>query len=387
MKNRVQFFPELAGVRALAALLVCFYHIVQVVPPLPETVNPVVRSIVNAFVHDYVTVDIFFVLSGFLITALLLRDQGKPDFFRNFYWRRALRILPVFVIGLLLFWHLVPGSGTYVLICLLLVANFNSRFGIPVTSPIWTLCIEEQFYLIWPQALRRCKPRAIAWLAISLAAFSFVLRPTVDAIRGSMNIQYTFYRLDGLGLGALAGCVYMARDELGSTLTRILQILSSWTLAAIATATLLISPLFPNFHYQSPLSIALTSFLTFRFILAVMNGWTSSFISSKTLAFIASISYGMYMYHGFVIIYVFRYLGQPGMLHPWALMWRILVIFSLTILLSTISLYVLEKPVQRLRPYLLKRDANAHEAHATQTQPAKCKVDEFRSAQAPADSL
>jgi len=369
MKKHVQFFPELAGVRALAALFVCFYHVVQEVPPLPESVNPWVRALVNAVTHDYITVDIFFVLSGFLITALLLRDQRGQHFFYNFYWRRALRILPVFIVSLLLFWHAVPGSGSYLVLCLLLVANFNSRFGIPITSAIWTLCIEEQFYLLWPQALHRCKPKTIAWIAIALTVVSTVLRPLVLKLHGAMNVQYTFYRLDGLGFGSLAGCLYMAPEQLGSSIRRILRVLNSQTLTCVAAAALLLTPIFSNFAYLASLSITLTCYLTFRFIIAVMNGWTSHFIASRALGFIASISYGMYMYHSFVILYVFRHYGPPNMMHPWILGLHTVEIFAVTIAISTASLFLLEKPVQYLRPYVLRRPANTHEALVTQVHP------------------
>src|SRR5215472_6982913 len=193
MRKRVEFFPELAGLRALAALFVCFYHFVETVPPLPRTVHPLIRTLATVVTHDYVTVDVFFVLSGFHITALLLRDRANPHLFNNFYWRRALRIVPVFLIALGLFWYVVPHSGAYLVLCVLLVANFSIRFGVQMTSAIWTLCIEEQLYLVWPQAVRRCKAKTIAWIAFWLSLFSTVLRPLVFRFHhGALNPQYTF---------------------------------------------------------------------------------------------------------------------------------------------------------------------------------------------------
>ncbi len=331
--------------------------------------GPVTRVIVNFVIHDYIAVDIFFVLSGFLITALLLRDQDAPHFFHNFYMRRALRILPVFLVALLLFWHWFPNSGSYILICLLLVGNFSSRFGIPITSPIWTLCIEEQFYFFWPQALRRCTPKTIGWIAFSLAVFSMALRPLMMVFHGGMSIQNTYYRLDGLGLGSLAGCVYMAKEELGPGLTRVLEVLKSQTLLCIAVAAFLLTPLLSSYRYQMPLSISLTTFLGFRFILAVVNGWTSRFLASRVLGFFATISYGMYMYNAFVSYYIATHYGAPNMTHPWTLVLRTVLILGVTTVVSTLSLYLLEKPAQRLRRYVLYGPANVHEAMVTQVHP------------------
>lgn len=375
MKKRVEFFPELAGLRALAALFVCFYHFLQFVPPLPLTVNPFLREVVGFVTCDFITVDVFFVLSGFLITSFLLRDQKAPHLFNNFYWRRALRIVPVFLLALAAFRYAVPHSGAYIVLCLLLVANFSVRFGVQMASPIWTLCIEEQFYLLWPQAVRRCTPKTIGWLAFSLAVFSTVLRPLVLLFHhGAMNEFYTFYRLDGLGLGAVAACAYMAPEHIGNGLTRILRVLENPILLWVAATGLFIVPMLPLFLFQTTLSISFTNFLTFRFVWAVMNGRTFRLMTGRPLLFIASISYGLYMYHEFVILFVASRFGAPSMLHPWGLVARGALVFSLSIAVATVSLYAIEKPAQHLRPHVLRSPANMHEALVTQTHPEKADV-------------
>jgi peptidoglycan/LPS O-acetylase OafA/YrhL len=380
MRKNVEFFPELAGVRALAALVVCFYHLMQEVPSLSGSASPTLRWLSVAVTHDYITVDVFFVLSGFLITALLLRDQQKPYFFHNFYWRRVLRIVPVFLLALGLFWWVVPNSGWYIVLCLLLVANFSIRLGAQMASPIWTLCIEEQFYFFWPQIVRRCKPRTIAWVAFWLTVFSTVLRPLVQVFHhGVINRLYTPYRLDGLGLGALAACVYMAPDQIGEKMTRIVKVLGSHILLALAIVAFLVLPSFPALIYQETISISLTSFLTFRFIYSVMRGRKFPFLGTAPLLFLASISYGIYMYHSFVINYFDVHHGVPDVQHPWAFAGRGLLVFAITIAASTASLYLIEKPAQHLRPFVLKRPANMHEAVVTQIHPEETEFDQINT--------
>lgn len=370
MRKNVEFFPELAGIRGLAALVVCFYHLMQEVPSVSPSVNPALRWIANAVTHDYITVDVFFVLSGFLITALLLRDQRGPHFFHNFYWRRVLRITPVFLLALGMLWYVIPHSGTYVLLCLLLIANFSVRLGVQIATPIWTLCIEEQFYLFWPQVLRRCNLRVISWVAFWLVVFSTLLRPLVQVFHhGVINRLYTFYRLDALGLGALAACAYMAPEQMDEKMKQILKVLGSNLLLAIAIACFLVLPAFPHCRYQEAISISLTSFLTFRFVYSVMRGRRFRFLGWGPLLFVASISYGIYMYHSFVIYYFDAHYGWPDPQHPWTFLTRALLVFSITIAAATASLFLIEKPAQYLRPLVLKRPANIHEAVATQVHP------------------
>jgi peptidoglycan/LPS O-acetylase OafA/YrhL len=380
MRKTVEFFPELAGVRALAALFVCFYHLMQEVPSLSPSVNPTLRWMAGAVTHDYITVDVFFVLSGFLITALLLRDQKAPHFFHNFYWRRVLRIMPVFLLALGMFWYVVPNSGSYIVLCLLLVANFSVRFGVPLSSPIWTLCIEEQFYFFWPQFLHRCKPRTIAWIAIWLSVFSIVLRLVVLTLRhGVMNRLYTFYRLDGLGLGALAACAYMAPEQMDKGLRLILKVLGSRILLAFAIVGFLVTPNFHHFIYQEGVSITLTCFLTFRFVYSVMRGRKLPFLGSGPLLFLASISYGIYMYHMFVVHYFEVHYGIPDMSHPWGFIVRAALVFGITIAAATASLYLIEKPAQHLRPFVLKQPANTREALVTQVHPEETDGDQINT--------
>src|SRR6476620_6746086 len=167
-----QRIPQLDSLRGIAILMVLVGHIQKNVPGI---VGPWAH-------HGFSGVDLFFVLSGFLITGILLRAKTRPDYFKNFYTRRALRIWPLYYAVLILL--LLPNSLTHLNLAsprwsyLLYIQNLFP--GFPAASgPLyitWSLAIEEQFYLIWPPIVLLLNRQWLARLAISLVILSPVLR-------------------------------------------------------------------------------------------------------------------------------------------------------------------------------------------------------------------
>lgn len=368
MKKSLRYSPELAGIRGLAALLVCFYHFIVEVAPVPKSAGFGSRIIAMLAAHDYVTVDAFFVLSGFLITALLLADKEQSHYFYNFYWRRVLRIMPVFLITIAIFWHAYPGTGSYILICLFFLGNFGDKFGIRFLSPLWTLAIEEQFYLFWPHVVRRCRVVTVAWIGTGLFVITTVLRPLLFCVfHRPVDVGHTYYRLDGIGLGVLAACAYMTDDALTPALQGVMKVLESDTLLYIWVAGFLTLPVFPNlpWYAQTLLSISLTNYLIFRFIFAVLKKRRRfPGLGSKPMLYMGSISYSFYLFHGFVIHHFVTHDGAPDVTHVWTFLGRMLLVYAVTIAASTASLYLVEKPAQRLRRYILARPADIGESMA-----------------------
>lgn len=357
--------------RGFAALVVFVFHYAEHALPASKTENLFVRVFSAITRHDYLSVDVFFVLSGFLISAMLLADREKPHYFYNFYWRRVLRIVPVLLIALAMLWHERHDAGTYILLCLLFVANFSNKLGINLFTPFWTLCIEEQFYLAWPYFVRRSKTNTLAWIAIGLIVLSTVLRPlAILFLSGRFSSSYTYYRLDGLGFGSLAACAYMTEDELAPWLLRILEVLESDALLYVAIAVLLILPIFPEFQYQELFSITISNFLTFRFLYAVVSkGRRFRTMASRPMLYMGSISYAFYAYQMFTINHFLNRYKTPSLTHAWAFLGEGLVIFSATILISTASRYLVEKPAQHLRRWILERPADMNESMAIQVPP------------------
>lgn len=371
MKKQLRYSPELAGMRGLAALIVFIFHYFGSALPAPKSSNLLLRVFSAITRHDYLTVDVFFVLSGFLITSLLLDDKKNAHFFHNFYWRRALRILPVLLIALAMLWHEMHNSTRYILLCLLFVANFSTKLGVQFFTPFWTLCIEEQFYLTWPQLVRRSKTATLAWVAVGLLVGSTLLRPVAIFFHhGLINGAYTYYRLDGLGIGALAACAYMTEEQLTPGLLRVLKVLESDTLLYGSVAVLLILPIFPDFRYQELVSISISNLLTYRFIFAVVGkGRRFRTLASRPMLYMGSISYAFYLFQAFAIHHFLMNYGIPSYLHEWKFLGEGLVICGVTIVIATASRYLVEKPAQHLRRWILARPADINESLAIQVPP------------------
>jgi peptidoglycan/LPS O-acetylase OafA/YrhL len=196
--------PALDGIRGLAALAVFIPHFLNIwsTQDAQSGFEPVLRTVYNNRGFGGFGVDVFFVLSGFLISSLLIADRKSTSFFHDFYWKRALRILPVYLVHLLVTLVLYPKSGGYVVLCLLFVVNFSGPLHINAPGQAWTLSIEEQFYLLWPLAIRRLQSASLYYLAFGLVLCANLLRILVPLVHGGANERLTFYRTDGLALGA-----------------------------------------------------------------------------------------------------------------------------------------------------------------------------------------
>jgi peptidoglycan/LPS O-acetylase OafA/YrhL len=163
----------------------------------------------------WVGVDLFFVMSGFLITGVLLNlKKGNGGYFGTFYSRRARRILPPYC-ALLLAWFLAGNRNIihdwayYVFFAAnLLVAMRRGRNG--ALTPLWSLAVEEQFYLLWPLAVYAFRPRMLRWFAFALVAAAPILRGLSTHLAPHYQYIYclTPFRMDLLAAGALIALVW-----------------------------------------------------------------------------------------------------------------------------------------------------------------------------------
>lgn len=206
--------PELDTLRGVAILLVVFYHGFGPECGIPQF-SGLERVFANITVYGWVGVDLFFVLSGFLITGILLDARGRPDFYRRFYVRRALRILPIYWATLLalafitrtpLFRHAVPWP--FLGISFLFLANFITIFRISSSyGVLWSLAVEEHFYLLWPTVVRRLSNRGVAACAGALCVVCPALRAVSFILHRGLGWTdygaYTWLVADSLATGAL----------------------------------------------------------------------------------------------------------------------------------------------------------------------------------------
>jgi peptidoglycan/LPS O-acetylase OafA/YrhL len=208
--------PALDGVRGLAILLVLLYHFIS-----QTTATNSFEAVVNRILgFGFLGVDLFFVLSGFLITGILYDSQSDRAFFRNFYMRRLLRIFPLYYAVLAVVFFLLPSipvlRGSEV-VALREHQAWAWLYGVNVFLAIrggwalsyiehfWSLAVEEHFYLVWPLVVwlaagrpRRLMKAAIAIAALAVAARAWAVHVGVNEVATTV---LTPFQLDGLLLG------------------------------------------------------------------------------------------------------------------------------------------------------------------------------------------
>ncbi len=361
-------FVQLDGLRALALLMVFLLH----------------HSLLPS---GWAGVDIFFVLSGFLITGILRRESGHPAFWKSFYIKRAARILPpllVLVLVVFVFYRpLSVGSFGY----LFFSGNILqlTPFRIPVLSPLWSLAIEEHFYFVWPFAVRYLRRESLLRLSIAIVA----LCPVVRAI-GTIACRHwwgantgwdnpifllTPFRIDGLAAGS-ALALLLEADRRPS-------LLANWSgLGSVAAAALFLaletvdksfrrttdSLLFNAFGYTL---IVVASFFLLSHVILHPRSAMSRFLSLKPLVFLGTISYGFYLYQEGVIFCSRTVAG-----HAISLRLLCLPDLVLTALLASVSFYAIEKPVIARARAFLARPFEGSPAEATPYTPIDLPVQE-----------
>ncbi|HVY94890.1 MAG TPA: acyltransferase [Bryobacteraceae bacterium] len=209
---------ELDGLRGIAILLVLLTHFFSY-SMMGRQWSGVAALAMKVTEPGWLGVDLFFVLSGFLITGILLNARGDCHYARNFYMRRALRILPLYLAVLLLMLVSYRGSGPAVLLGLAMSINVAPILHIAVPlggAALWSLAVEEHFYLIWPWIVRAVRPATLGAVCISIC----LLEP---AIRAAFRFQvddvyfYSWFRFDGLAWGALIAVLVHLRRLRGET--------------------------------------------------------------------------------------------------------------------------------------------------------------------------
>ena len=358
-KNKLPRFAELDGIRAIAALAVFTHHFFASRDLMKSSQSYGMNAIAALATFGSLGINVFFVLSGFLITSLLLLDRRNTNFFHNFYWKRALRILPVYFVHLVVAAVIVGHAGGYIVLSLLFVVNFAGPLRVRDVGPAWTLSIEEQFYLIWPQFIRRRRLSTIYYVAFALVALSVSLRVLVPLWHGGWDSRYTIYECDALALGALLSCQWFSPAGRTRGINRLLRILNSnVTLIVVVVVQALLLVYFPygKFFYQAMMTS--TGYLTYRTMrLIVSSGRTPKglrWLANPALTYIGAISYGLYMYHAYVLLLLDRHFGQINLDHHGATWARFVAALAITLIVCTISRYAMELPIQKLRRFVLR---------------------------------
>jgi len=353
MENSVfarNHYPGLDALRGLAILLVLFFHYFS-------------------FPLGWIGVDLFFVLSGFLITKTLLELKSQPAYFRNFFFRRVLRIFPVYFLTLVIFYIAAPiffsekGPGT-------VYAYYTSnqvwfwtflqnwlfiKKGVPpepYLQHFWSLAIEEQFYLCWPFlvfCIRKKQNLRTAVAAIFFMALFVRVVLWVYSARQDAFYYNTFARVDGLAAGSYLSISLYLNKRFSKT--------QCWLIVAAFFILIIASYLFlGNWRYDNRIFATLGYSVSALFF-AVICYWLvlsdASYRHLNLLCFFGRISYGLYVYH-IPVFLLASFLIQkyaPNIYKQFNLPPYFTSIISLVAatIISVLSLKIVEQPVLKLK--------------------------------------
>src|SRR5690242_10016238 len=221
--------PTLDGLRAIAILLVVPHNL-----NLMVTFPGVAHAFVSALYRGWIGVQLFFVLSGFLITGILLDARDAPHYYRSFFVRRVLRIFPLYYATLIVLFVLLPAFDLLPasfkrdpMVELSYWAYFSNWYGPfhPGRGPeaaghFWSLAVEEQFYLLWPLVIHRRSAGWVLRLCIALAVASLLLRVVMLATGTPTQAIYQLLvtRMDALALGGAVAAAFRVPSAASWTL-------------------------------------------------------------------------------------------------------------------------------------------------------------------------
>lgn len=359
--------PELDVLRGVAILLVVSYHFFSQLNE--HSLAPGWRLAYRASRVGWIGVPLFFVLSGFLITGILLDKKTAPDYFRSFYLRRLLRITPAMVASLFLYWCTNMMKLPDVLISVFGIGNFAPAFNMQIT-PYWSLGIEEQFYLLWPLVVLRLKEAPLKVTAATLIAFAVLGRIATWFAYGGFHqgIQfYTWCVVDGLALGALLALVVRQHNE---NLPAIRLFARNLFLSAVAVTAIL----FPfGVIGQTTFAGSVFRVTIICALFTAALAWALTYCSegrklpaARLLTFFGYISYGLYLIHWPVFVLADRFIQAVAPeLDPRhgtyaAIAFRVLFAGGAAVLIAYLSRRYYEDPFLRLksRPAVSPRKAD-----------------------------
>ena len=339
----VKHFANLDGLRCLCISMVVWHH-----------ARPVDLPGIKLEVRGFLGVDFFFVLSGYLITTLLLRESARFGRFsiRDFYIRRFVRIIPIyyFVVSSVAFYYIIIDDQTQYLEILPYYYLFLSNFlvgHIPTLSPSWSLSVEEQYYLIWPALLMILSKRLVVPVLTLLIIGNVAIMTGWVWTHEPLAAGPLVFRMPNatyapILMGSLAAVVLHNR----SAFRAVFPILSHWTAPLVGFSLLLIAMEFLPVDLRGIPNLIIHSIMTLILAALVVKEKNifSDFLTNRIVSRIGVISYGIYIYHLLALDITSRAFSVLEIYSPWL----ILIVYSI------VSCFFAEISFRTLEAYFLK---------------------------------
>ncbi|MCB9188161.1 MAG: acyltransferase [Flavobacteriales bacterium] len=306
MKSELTYYKNLDGVRAIAALMVMVFHFFQHY----DHDTKLLKILAKLAMFGQTGVSLFFVLSGFLITRILIHSRLSPNYFKNFYIRRTLRIFPLYYLFLLIFYFVVPlalgkeivpfGQQIYYYTYL---QNFAITFDWTAKGPLhyWSLAVEEHFYLFWPLVVYYLPNKKLWGVIIGIVVIAAVLRYYLFS-KGMEVFYFTFTRFDALAIGAILALLEL-KDNFYSYKNRNYFLLGSILvfMPTIALWVLMSGSGNDIIQVSKFILLAFTYFCLIGYVLCLSREHLiNRFLTTKFLNYTGKISYGLYVFHPLV---------------------------------------------------------------------------------------
>jgi peptidoglycan/LPS O-acetylase OafA/YrhL len=316
MSTRREFFSSLEGIRGYAFLLVFFLHYLcaYFAPPA----NPVLYPLYLLNQTAWFLVPIFFVLSGFLITRILLATREREGYFRVFYLRRSMRILPLYfltllVLFLIMYAHHWPMHREW-LLYLVYLQNLSHAclMGDPRIGVVhlWSLAIEEQFYLLWPIVLWFLRSeKAVVRFCIGSIALSCLIRiawPVFHSVTYFSAYYFSLTRADAILIGALLA-IWYKNENRWKQLVRWSWFLIPVLWSGAAAFAVVHGTALPSDYIGVALMIPLQNVIGTCFVILALEpeGFIQRACSNSHICKIGRLSYGLYVFHFLYLPYLF----------------------------------------------------------------------------------
>ena len=344
------YIPQFDGLRAISILAVFVAH------------SEFLRALPHAQILEYgrVGVDLFFVLSGFLITGILIDSKSSRYYFRNFYIRRALRIWPLYYLILSLVFLITPffvrvqSTGNIWPYFALYVQNLFPHLHIPYgLEPTWSLAIEEQFYMSWPLLVFSFKKRTLSILLACLVLISLTLRIVGFEHGAPLKFihNFTLCRMDAVAMGSMAA-IWLRSSS--CTMIRWRRLATCCIVAGIggvALARIVLGQQSTIISYTF-IAMSFVGLLAFALVSDPDKSHLGRLLTTPWLRYTGKISYGLYLLHMPIFLQLNGFMRRHDLMIEFPILWNLIsafVQFLSVFLVATASWKIFESPLLRLK--------------------------------------